>query len=152
MNKDDALYGRLQLGTAFDDKPKVVRVKARGHESESHWVNIPVNIFRQMLDVMRGNEVGKALPQTFMDGEVIMAARIPVKPGLTRHQALIVREYEDEGETLYSVHYLVAQRNTDAWEGDQGEYGIRSREEAFDKFTERMYRRGALSRNRPPRD
>lgn len=153
MNHDDALDSRLTLGTAFDEKPKVIRVKARGGDSESHWTNIPVEIFRSMLGVLRGNEVGKALPQGFADAEILMTARIPVKKGLARHQAILLLEHEGGGEVQYSVVHLVAQSNTDPWGTlDGSESAFTSREEAFDEFTERLYRRGVVSRNRKSRD
>lgn len=153
MNEDEALSARLQLGTAFDEKPETVQVRARGGDSMSSWVGVPVNVFRQMLGAIRGNEVGKALPQMFMGGEVVMAARIPVKAGHEkRHQAIIVREYTEDGRTLYSVHYILAQRNTDEWHADLSDYGIQSREEAFDEFHERMHKRGGLSRDRKVND
>jgi hypothetical protein len=151
---EDALYVRKELGTALQPSPDTVKIKAMAPDhaadrnGSSHWVSVPVAIFRQMISAVRGDDEDKPFPHNFMGGRVIMAARIPIKAGLTRHQGLIIREYEEDGQTLYSVHYLVANRNTDPWEGDDGSYDIATREEAFDEFTERMYRRGNLSRDR----
>lgn len=153
MDNEDARYVRQQLGTAFDEKPDTVKVKAMAPGANpSHWVSVPVTIFRQMLSAVRGDDEPKPFPHSFMGGAVIMAARIPVSPGLARHRAVIIREYEEVGQVLFSVHYLVAQRNTDAWESDLGKYGFTTREAAFDEFTERMHRRGNLSRDRKALD
>lgn len=151
-------YLHKELTLPLTQKPNVVRVKAyapdhlNDRNGSSHWMNIPANVWRSMLDVVRPKDMPKALPQTFMGGEVIMTARIPVKPGLAPHQAVIVREYMDQGQTLYSTHYLIAERSTDAWHENLSEYDIPTREEAFDDFCERMYRRGGLSRDRKVRD
>lgn len=153
MNNEDARYVRQQLGTAFDEKPDTVKVKAMAPgATPSHWVSMPVTIFRQMISAVRGDDEPKPFPHNFMGGDVIMAARIPAKPGLAKHRAVIIREYEEVGQVLFSVHYLVAQRNTEAWESDLGKYGFTTPETAFDEFTERMYRRGGLSRDRKVQD
>jgi hypothetical protein len=149
FTSEDAKYARKVLtgGIGASDVKHRVRFTAYG-ENPTHHVSLPAQIMRQMVSAIRGAGEDKPFPSTFMGGRVIMAARIPVGPGLAPHQALIIREYEEDGTTLYSVHYLIAQATTEQWSGDMGAYGIDSREKAFDEFSERMHQRGKLSRSR----
>lgn len=149
FTNEEAQYARKVIGEALTTKDDKVRVKSMATEGDSsHWALLPVQILRQMVSAIRGENEDKPLPHDFMGGRVVMAARIPEWPWAATHQALIVREYEEDGVTLWSVHYLTAQHTTDRWEGDQGAYDIPTREKAFDEFTERMYQRGRLSRDR----
>jgi len=153
MDKDftneAARYIRKALGDALEGNLGRVKVKAMAPEEiPTNWLTMPVEIFKQMISAVRGEDEDKPLPHSFEGGQVIMAARIPFKPVLPRHQAIIVREYESSGVTEYSVHYLVAQWATEPWHSDLADYGIPTREKAFDNFTERMYARGKLSRDR----
>lgn len=147
FTNEDAEYARKVLDGGIgsrDDKHRV-RFTAAGEDATRH-VSLPAQIMRQMISAIRGEHEDKPFPHTFMGGRVVAAARFQGSKGTVRHQGVIIREYEDNGRTEWSVHYLVAERATDPWSGDIGAYGIPTLKEAFTEFTERMHRRGKLPR------
>lgn len=149
FSNEDAEYARKVLGEGIGSRNEKHRVKfmAAGDISR-HCVSLPAQIMRQMLSAIRGEGEDKPFPCSFMGGRVVMAARITPSKGTVPHQGVIIREYDNDGVTHWSVHYLVANRTTDPWDGDTGTYELRSIEEAFDEFTERLYRRGKVRRSR----
>lgn len=153
FTSESAQYVRAELGTALDPAPEAVKIKAHapGYSDDrrgaSHWVSVPRQIFCQMISMVRGEGEDKPLPHTFMGGLVVMSARSKTSKGTAPHQGVIIREYEDDGRARYSVHYIHAHSITDSWDGERGDYGM-SKEEAFDEFVERCYRRHIVSRNR----
>lgn len=139
MDGEYASHVRTTLLDAVQQSSGQVHIKALAPEQDpTTWMTLPKAIVRQMAAVVRGEGEDKAFPYNFMGGRVVMAARLPKLPTMARHQGIIIREYEEVGERLFSVHYIYAQRTADEWDGQQGKYGIKTMEKAHDVFLERL--------------
>lgn len=148
FGKTRAQDARKDLGVALNDSPSFVKMRAMPWKDgdASLWVSVPLGVFRHVLSAIRGEGEDKPFPHTFMGGRVIAASRIASSRGTAPHQGVIIREYEEQGVIRYSVHYIAAHQITDSWDGDTGDYDIKTLEEAFSEFMERMHRRGRLKR------
>lgn len=120
-----------------------VRVKRTDDDGESKWIRVPVQLWREMLAVVRDEGQPKPLPVTFGGHEIVMSARIPYAPGRPKHRAVVVHHDADADD--YTVHYLNAQDDYEPWGGWMGEYNL-TRDQAFTEFARRLASENVISK------
>lgn len=161
MNNYDGDYLRKELRIPLDARPiepgtNTIKVQAHApgyvdnREGRSHHVSIPAHIYKAMLATVPVEGQPKPLPQTFDSGIVVTAVRVEHQPGLKKHRALIIRQYQDSYahetfRTMHSVHWIGSDTVDGAWDGWQGKYDYTSFTDAFVELERRLTNENVLS-------